>query len=249
MNVEGEVVDKKALEDLMATYAKKGDGPNKLEGANADGISSNPVVFSSGPEVSSQAFLAMFQLMVSKMMYRVVTELETPGHPARRIWVQAPVDEGITAPIEEDRQDDGLPDPGDFARAYTDYKLYLYTYPDGGDCRFELRRGGEGRVPVSEAALGMEKLLKGGWDDAVYTTAREKLAASILTRQGKGEEAKDGAEICPMKDASSDGDYAPWAAVFLAIDAIDLANNRKNRGDRPKLFTTFRFTDALGLYK
>jgi hypothetical protein len=245
--IDGKDVSAEKLGKQLESYAAETNELNGMPGPNQDDISSNPVVFASGPKTSSRAFCAFIEKLVMARTYRFVVELNTPGQPARRIWQQLPVDRGLRAADENGH--DGLPDPADFARAYTDYKLHLNAYVRAGNSRFEIHKGGQKRVPVSEAAFKITDLLKDGWNNEVYTKAREKLAAALMTAQGTGKNAKDWVEICPLEDAVQGGKYAPWSVLFMAMDAVDLANNDPDRGNRPRLFTSFHFTDALSDYK
>ena len=105
------------------------------------------------------------------------------------------------------------------------------------------------RSLLTDADIDTQALVTNGWNETLYRDTRKQLALGLLTRQGTGKQALDTVEISPMGDISAGGPYAPWSALFLAMDAADLANNAPNRGDTPKLFTSFRFTDALGNFK
>ncbi|MCA8918853.1 MAG: hypothetical protein KDB32_07230 [Planctomycetes bacterium] len=246
LSIDGKKKDADALSAELSTYASQRNESAELRGANAEGISGNPVVFTAGPKVSSQAFYATLELMVKASLYRFVVELEVTGQKTRRIWQQLPLDEGLEI-LPDSRDGDGLPDPGDYANALNDYKFYLALVQDGQ--KYDFVSHIDGKAKKTEANIDTQALVNNGWNEALYRETRKQLALGLLTRQGTGKQALDTVEISPMGDISAGGPYALWSALFLAMDAADLANNAPNRGDTPKLFTSFRFTDALGNFK
>ncbi|MCB9933248.1 MAG: hypothetical protein H6841_07500 [Planctomycetes bacterium] len=244
--VNGEQADADRLQKLLGEYAEKLDSTAELRGKNKDGISPNPVVFSSGPDVTSQAFYGLIELMVSANMYRFIVELSVEGRAPRRIWQQFPVDEGLN-PVEQDG--DALSDPRDWLRAQADWKFYLRVVRDGNNYVYETYLKPREATTHEDTRFSLDQLLQGGWNESLYASVRGKLTQAILTRQGSGKAALEEVEITPMRDVVKGGPYAHWAPVFLAMDAIDLANNSPGRGERPDLFTMFRFTDALERFK
>lgn len=244
--VNGEQADADRLQKLLGEYADRVDSAAQLRGKDKAGISPNPVVFSSGPDVTSQAFYGLIELMVSANMYRFIVELAVEGRAPRRIWQQFPVDEGLTPPEEDG---DALSDPRDWLRAQADWRFHLRVARDGNNYVYETYLKPREATTHEDTRFSLDELLKGGWNDSLYTGVRGKLAQALLTRQGAGKAALEEVEITPMRDVLEGGPYAHWGPVFLAMDAIDLANNSPGRGERPTLFTMFRFTDALERYK
>lgn len=244
-SVNGQDTDVDSMQRILTEYAEKIDHGANMKGAIADGISANPVVFSAGPEVTSQAFYAMLELIVSARLYRFIVELNVEGQSPRRIWQTLPHDRGL----ELESDGDALPDPREFMLTQNKYKFYLKVRRDERNYDYIVSTGSKDRRPVPDTLFSLDDLLKDGWNEALYRDRRKALAKELLTSQGTGEDAKDVFEITPMGDILADKLYAHWAPVFLAIDAADLANNAPDRGDCPQLFTMFRFTDALELYK
>lgn len=246
LTIDGKKKDAEALSAELSTYASQRNESAELRGANSDGISGNPVVFTAGPKVSSQAFYATLELMVKASLYRFVVELEVTGQKTRRIWQQLPLDEGLEI-LPDSRDGDGLPDPGDYVNTQNDYKFYLALVQDGQ--KYDFVSHIDGKAKKTEANIDMQALVNNGWNESLYRETRKQLALGLLTRQGTGKQALDTVEISPMGDVSAGGPYALWGAMFLAMDAADLANNAPGRGDCPDLFTSFRFANALADFK
>lgn len=247
--LDGEATDLESLEKLLDAYGDLTDQPAGLSGRDEEGISENPLVFSAGPEVTSQAFGIMLELMVSARIYKVVVELAVPGQPTRRLWSQLPVDRGL---------DSGSfvppppPMPGESPEMIPSPRFWMLTMlvvRDADNYQYQSGMDAAGRMSHPETKFQMADLLKDGWNETLYTEMRETLSKVILKRQGTGQQAVKRLEIGLTSSSETDAVYSQWAAVFLLMNAVEVANYADDRGDRPELTTTFKFTDALGKYK
>jgi hypothetical protein len=181
---------------------------------------------------------------VSAKIWRYLVELEVSGREPRRVWQQLPVDRGLS-----DTDGDGLPDLEEFAAAADRRRVEVYVVTVGGSYIYETSVDNGDREAHADTRFSMTDLLKDGWNEQLYTARRQTLADVILARQGS-EGASAWVQITPMRSVlDGSADFAPWGALFLALDAISFANDMPGRGQRPRLFSSLRFTDALSKYK
>jgi hypothetical protein len=257
----------KELRNILVEYASRVDPAAELAGISKEGIreglSENPVVFCAPPEASSQLFLSVIETCAHARIWRFVVECSPADVRPRQLWHCLPVDDYLSPPppemkpeIEtESPKDDGaepeapgaapegelLEEEGWKPRPRIDLAL---VFAEDGTCRFRTRiNGKQGKLHIATKFMPAD-LTEGRWNDALYLKLRKAMAIGLRSRQGQGRDA-----ISQVDVASKSGkQYIPWGALFLAMDAAELANNAPERGDRPKLFVTHRFTDALGRY-
>lgn len=250
--VNGDASDLESMEKLLDAYGDLKDQPAGLSGRDEEGISENPLLFSAGPQVSSQAFGMLLEMMVSARIYRVAVELAVPGQPVRRLWSQLPVDRGlddgsyVPSPDSLPRMPGEAPDMSPLNR-YS--MLTMLVVRDADSYQYQSGIDAAARMSHPETKFQMADLLKDGWNETLYTDMRETLSKLILKRQGPGPQALKRLEIGLTSSIEPDAVYSQWAAVFLLMNAVEVANYATDRGDRPELITTFRFTDALAKYK
>jgi hypothetical protein len=257
LHMDGKAASTDAVRKRLSDYAAEVDRSAHMPGSDASGISANPVVFRAPPDAPSVLFGQVIELMASAMAYRFVVELKPAGGPARSIWQQLPVDDGLDmppppedipeGPVEFPSDDDMLPDTADMLLGQVRNQLTLYCTPqDEGKYQYVLGAGSGGRSPVEGTSYSMSDMLKGGWNDALYLKTRRSLAESLISRRKEADSVEVAFAINATEGASSG--TVPWVTTFLAIDAVRVANTAPPKGERSAFFTTFKFADSLGRF-
>jgi hypothetical protein len=251
--LNGKAVGIEAIKEAVGKYASVVNLTEGMTGLNEQAISDNVVVFSAPPAASSRQFLQLIELGAIARIWRFVAELAPSGEAVHRMWSYLPVDDGtdlrFVPPPEQEpekettfpKDEDGVAEspPSEWlpllnlsVRAASTDVLVFSTAVDGTDPK-ECAGTRFKRAEIADA-----------WSKDRYRELRKSLAKALLARQKAGSSTMDAIEIY----SKLKNEYVPWGAVFLAMDAVDLANNAPGRGSLPKLFVTHKFIDARGAY-
>lgn len=247
------------VQKAMTEYASsKAEG---LPGADAEGISNNPVVLRMRPNASARQAMAFIEMMVSAKIAPFYFVLE--GGTERRLKLRLPVDGGLEVmaeppppeqPPEEDveypRDGDGdrSPDrpelqwlqnnaprvPREFCTIMGDLNGDAVSFVIGLDARGRKPAGG-----ITRAELVKEDIVQ----DEAYNKARRELADKLVEFHRLVP-----FEVVQVVAGGGTGKFLNCAELVLMIDAARVAGNVVHPDKSDPWVIQFKFMDALSRY-
>jgi hypothetical protein len=193
-----------SIRDAIKEHAAKKDPASGLLGPDKDGISPNLIVFRAPADASSKSFYTVIDLASRYMAYRIHAQLDVAGQEPIELNADLPIDTGA-----------GLA-PGP--------KPVRGTLSTGaGDpVPFAFGIGRSERQQLAGVNLTMAEIAKGGWNPDAYSRVCTALVESLRSFQETSGNWCDEIDILPytVENPEAKPNYAPWVAVFVAIDAI-----------------------------
>jgi hypothetical protein len=189
-----------AFKKAIKEHAARKDLASGLPGPDKDGFSANLIVFRAPPDASSLPFFAIAELASRVLAYRIHAQLEVSRSDPMEVHV--------------DLRNAG---PG-----FRPIRGALSTGP-GDPVPFTFGIGRSDPQLIAGVAFTIDEVAKGGWNPEEYSRVRAALVASLQEHQEKLGEWCDEIAVSPVTvdtDRTARSDYASWAAVFVAVDAI-----------------------------
>lgn len=244
------------VQKAMTEYA--GSKAEGLPGADAEGISNNPVVLRMRPQASAQQAMAFIEIMVKAKVAPFYFVLE--GGTERILKLRLPVDDGLTfvpepplpeQPPEEDVEfprdtdDDRSPDrperhplqnrvPREFCTIMGDLNGDAVSFVIGLDARGRKPAGGITRAELVKADIVQ--------DDA-YNKARRELADSLVEMHKMVP-----FEVVQIVAGRQGPEALNCAELVLMVDAARVAGNIVHPDKSDPWVIHFKFMDALSRY-
>lgn len=200
------------MESALVAYADVATDSPMLPGRDVTGISENPVVLRAPPSAPIEAIIEVGEMMTATKLYRTVLELQGVADHQARLDL-----------MRDSSLDSRSADPSTYIH------ISLGT-PDAD--RVSLKCEATDREP-QRIDFRRNELFGNGWNADLYRLKRESLAGMLDDLQGTGERVKYWASLRFAPGATAES--IPYAAVYLAFDAIDRASRSQDRGDRPRL--------------